>query len=226
MIVFGGAVGDNLVNDGGRFNPTTGTWTSLSVTNAPAARTGHSAVWTGTEMIVWGGRDSVGFDLATGGRFNPATNTWTSFPAVAGAPGLRSQHTAVWSGTEMIVWGGERSNVLGGPITYLNDGGRYNPSTNTWTALPVLGAPSDRVGHAAVWAGAAGMIVWGGDGSGSTGYLANGGQWRSSGWTLLFEAGAPERRHGHSTVWTGTEMIMWGGYGYDSCCFGGGRFVP
>ena len=31
------------------------TWTATSTTNAPSARAGHSAVWTGTEMIVWGG---------------------------------------------------------------------------------------------------------------------------------------------------------------------------
>src|SRR5882724_6527058 len=32
-------------------------WTATSTTNAPTARYGHTAVWTGTEMIVWGGLD-------------------------------------------------------------------------------------------------------------------------------------------------------------------------
>src|SRR5437899_6290546 len=31
------------------------TWTATSTTNAPAARDTHTAVWTGSEMIVWGG---------------------------------------------------------------------------------------------------------------------------------------------------------------------------
>src|SRR5437867_7443955 len=31
------------------------TWTATSTTNAPAARDSHTAVWTGSEMIVWGG---------------------------------------------------------------------------------------------------------------------------------------------------------------------------
>ena len=31
------------------------TWTATSTTNAPTARAGHTAVWTGSEMIVWGG---------------------------------------------------------------------------------------------------------------------------------------------------------------------------
>ena len=31
------------------------TWTATSTTNAPTGRCGHTAVWTGSEMIVWGG---------------------------------------------------------------------------------------------------------------------------------------------------------------------------
>ena len=31
------------------------TWTATSTTNAPAARSRHTAVWTGSEMIIWGG---------------------------------------------------------------------------------------------------------------------------------------------------------------------------
>ena len=33
------------------------TWTATSITNAPAGRYLHTAVWTGSEMIVWGGFD-------------------------------------------------------------------------------------------------------------------------------------------------------------------------
>src|SRR5262249_13958835 len=33
------------------------TWTATSTINAPAARELHTAVWTGSEMIVWGGYD-------------------------------------------------------------------------------------------------------------------------------------------------------------------------
>ena len=43
------------VNTGGRYNPNTDTWTPTSTTGAPTARDLHSAVWTGTTMIVWGG---------------------------------------------------------------------------------------------------------------------------------------------------------------------------
>src|SRR5260370_40764507 len=62
-------------------------WIATSTTNAPSARADHTAVWTGSEMIVWGG-DYVGDVFNTNGRYcaglsatgppvvttNPATN--------------------------------------------------------------------------------------------------------------------------------------------------------
>ena len=42
------------VNSGGKYRPGIG-WTATSPSNAPSARYDHSAVWTGSEMIVWGG---------------------------------------------------------------------------------------------------------------------------------------------------------------------------
>lgn len=45
-------------------------WTATSISNAPGGRAFHTAVWTGSEMIVWGGKDDREF-LNTGGRYNP-----------------------------------------------------------------------------------------------------------------------------------------------------------
>ena len=36
-------------------HPATDSWAATSTTNAPSARDFHKAVWTGSEMIVWGG---------------------------------------------------------------------------------------------------------------------------------------------------------------------------
>jgi hypothetical protein len=77
------------------------TWAATSITNAPAARGGHTAVWTGSEMIVWGGDSD--HHLKTGGRYNPSTDSWTA-TSTADAPNGREFHTAVWTGSEMIVW--------------------------------------------------------------------------------------------------------------------------
>ena len=101
MIVWGG-VKAAYFNTGGRYNPSTNSWTATSTTNAPAARILHTAVWTGSEMIVWGGYRR---HLNTGGRYNPSTDSWTA-TSTTNAPAARGYHTAVWTGSEMIVWGG------------------------------------------------------------------------------------------------------------------------
>jgi len=73
----------------------------------PGARAAHSAVWTGREMIVWGGGVDGSF-LNTGGRYLPATDTWRA-ASLRGAPSPRWFHAAVWTGNEMIIWGAVRT---------------------------------------------------------------------------------------------------------------------
>jgi N-acetylneuraminic acid mutarotase len=152
MIVWGGrhydpSNGDSLLNDGGRYNPAANSWTALPTSGAPARRVGHTAVWTGSEMIAWGGSDLDGFhSLNDGGRYNPSANSW-SLVATKGAPTIRFAHTAVWTGSEMIIWGGYNGS------SYLNDGGGYNPVANSWASLSTVGAPAARWGHTAVWTG-------------------------------------------------------------------------
>ncbi len=211
MIVFGGS--DD--NSGGKYNPLTDTWIATSTTNAPSARSYHSAVWTGSEMIIWGGAFSD--VLNTGGRYNPTTNTWTPI-STSNAPSARFGHTAVWTGTEMIVWGGKssyNSNDL------LNTGGRYNPATNTWAPISTANAPTARILHTSVWTGTE-MIVWGGTND-STGLfpgsyqldlaLNSGGRYNfaTNTWTPTNTSNAPPERYFHTAVWTGAEMIVWGG---------------
>jgi N-acetylneuraminic acid mutarotase len=156
MIVWGGYNG-SVLNDGGRYNPSANTWATLPGSGTPRARAKHTAVWTGSDMIVWGGTTNLssGGSLNEGGRYDPAANSWAATPA-SGAPAARYEHTAVWNGNEMIVWGGSASTT-----SCLNDGARYNPSANTWTALSLAGAPPARGQHTAVWTGSE-MIVWGG----------------------------------------------------------------
>jgi len=52
MIVWGGTDIFDLFNTGGRYNPGTDAWLATSTTNAPDGRYYHTAVWTGSEMIV------------------------------------------------------------------------------------------------------------------------------------------------------------------------------
>src|SRR5207249_7936788 len=103
MIVWGGTDGAFL-NTGGRYNPGTDSWTATSTTSAPAGRDAHTAVWTGSEMIVWGGFDGSSV-LNTGGRYNPGTDSWTA-TSTTSAPATRNFHTAMCTGSAMIDCGG------------------------------------------------------------------------------------------------------------------------
>ncbi|MBI4703356.1 MAG: hypothetical protein HY744_19755 [Deltaproteobacteria bacterium] len=135
-------------------------WEPLPKQGAPSPRARHVAVWTGKQMIVWGGATGPGFDnnTNTGAIYDPDTFQWSEMSTV-GAPSPRQGATAVWNNNigphSMIVWGGrDASGALG-------TGGAYDPASNTWTATTTDGAPSPRYNHTAVWAGPK-MVVWGG----------------------------------------------------------------
>lgn len=210
--VFGGPA---VSNTGARYNPATDTWTNITLTGAPAARRGHTAVWTGTEMIVWGGTAAIDGEsggLNSGGRYNPATDTWTNTGGGFGVPPGRRNHSAVWTGSGMIVWGG-----LDAGGNFLGDGSKLDGPTNFWSAISSDDAPEVRHSHSAIWTGSK-MVVWGGVGvSGPTNtgnfYDEALDVWASTPMPL---SGAPDGRSGHSVIWTGTDMIVWGGEGADA----------
>jgi len=192
-------------------------WTATSTTNAPSPRNDHTAVWTGSEMIVWGGQDSTTY-LNTGGRYNPSTDSWTP-TSTLNAPAARKLHTAVWTGTEMIVWGGYDGNFLS-----LNSGGRYDPGTDSWTATTTTNAPTARGLHTAVWTGTE-MIVWGGV-SDRDRELNTGGRYNpaTDNWTATTATNAPTGRERHTAVWTDSEMIVWGGWNGVNYFSTGGKY--
>jgi N-acetylneuraminic acid mutarotase len=218
MIVWGGSSSIGLTNEGGRFNPSTNSWLAMSTTNAPTARSGRQAIWTGSEMIVWGGRDSTD----EGGRYNPVTDTWIAM-SIVGAPNARYNHSAVWTGTEMIIWGG--FYYAGGSV-FLNSGWRYNPTSDSWMPINTSGAPEARGSHTTIWTGSE-MIIWGGSYSGSL--LKSGGRYNptSDSWIAVSTTSAPEGRLEQTAVWTGSEMIIWGGTGSEGTNFNKiGRYDP
>ena len=197
-----------------------GHWNGTSATDAPDERALHTAVWTGTEMIVWGGYGGASGNLNSGGKYNPSTDSWVATSTV-GAPEARRFPTAVWTGTEMIVWGGA------GATSCLNSGGRYNPNTDSWVSTTTSIAPEARTNHTAVWTGHE-MIVWGG-GNTSGSDLNTGGKYNpnTDSWVPTTSTTAPDARHDHTAIWTGSEMIVWGGVrNFSSYLNSGARYNP
>jgi N-acetylneuraminic acid mutarotase len=210
MIIWGGALADTVNNvftpiaGGSVYDPSTNTWAALNSVGGPTARASHVSVWTGTEMIVWGGATTLGVNTVAAGDgsiYNPVTGTWSPVSG-KGAPSPRYDAVAVWTGTKMIVWGG------GTPSGELNDGAMYDPATNTWTPMASKGAPAARMLAVAVWTGSK-MIVYGGL-QGSTA-LGDGYAYDpvADTWTPI-KGSTP--RTAAAAVWSGSKMIVWGGY--------------
>jgi len=102
----------------------TKTWTAIG--GPPSERAVDAlyqgATWSnGKAFSAWGGmRYFVPTDA--GWTYDEATKTWTALPTSGLSP--RIQHTAVWTGSEAIVFGGRSSRSA---TTGLTDGKIYRP---------------------------------------------------------------------------------------------------
>jgi hypothetical protein len=95
---------------------------------------GHKGVWTGKEMIIWGGSrlrgDSLrSYFVRTGGAYDPKTDSWRKVPT-APVPG-GSGYSSIWTGDEMILWGDPRR----GRRSAGNIGAAYDPATIEWRGI-------------------------------------------------------------------------------------------
>lgn len=228
MIVWGGTPESAMFKTGVVYDPEADAWyvpAGLSSVDSPEPRRDHTAVWTGTEMIVWGGHGACCNPTNTGGRYDPAADAWHPTRSDSTAPEARWLHSAVWTGTEMIIWGGENDQ------TTINTGGRYDPSADAWHPTKSDStAPQARFLPTAVWTGTE-MIVWGGGILGAGLSNGDGGRYDpiNDGWIpTRSDETAPAARYHHSAVWTGNEMIIWGGAlsGGSGVLNSGGRYVP
>ena len=140
--------------------------------------------------------------------YDPSGDSWRTM-VFQGAPHPRSEHSAVWTGSEMFVWGG---------TNYSPNAASYDPATGVWVGMSEKEAPSPRqrptliflVGDGANGSGR--MIVWGG---GSQQNAATGEIYdiASDSWLPMAQfplsVNEPNISAPSTTVWTGKEMITW-----------------
>lgn len=216
MIVWGGEYGQILRNDGATYNPSTDTWTPIAIDgNTPNGRMTHTAVWTGSKMIIWGGYNAVNTCTNTGSIYDPNTDSWTQI-TTTNAPLARCMHSAIWTGSKMIVWGGYNPDAdpINNPNVDHNDGGIYDPATDTWTLISTTDAPTGRLAHMAAWTGTK-MIVWGGMTSNAQTQFNSGGIYDpiADTWTATTLTNAPVgRSYGPTASWLGDSIFIWGGF--------------
>lgn len=183
-------------------------WTAIADAPIPG-RLQPSAVWTGGELIVFGGGnniDSGDTAFGDGAIYSFLKNSWTLLPTTGAS--ARKQSATVWTGTEMLVWGGIDGSTPKG------DGIAYRAFTKTWAAMPAapIGA---RRGPGAVWIPTLKrLLVWGG--RDTTTHLADGALFdpATNAWTMLPNAPI-NGRYAPAAHWTGTEVLLWGGEAAD-----------
>ena len=182
------------------------------------------SVWTGEEVLVWGGSliaemgahpdqvrtgeqyeedgaaptpiGEVHFD--DGAAYDPAIDTWRTIASAPFSGGYGDR--AVWTGQQMLVWSAERTRLAA-----------YDPAADDWRVLPPPPEPSgDRPAVTLVWTGSE-AILWGGmDHQPELPAFGVAFDPATGGWRELPEAPVPARQW-HTATWTGEEMIVWGG---------------
>ncbi len=225
VLVWGGyrmnGASEELTNAGLRYGTFNDAWSPMATANAPAARTLHTAVATGSQMIVWGGKGAAVDYLGDGGIYTPSSDLWQPIPA-SGLITARRYHSAVFASGLMIVWGGELSNGV-----YAGTGARFNPATGVWTQTAIgIGAPTSRAAHTAVVSGGK-MIVWGGLTAGGATNTGSAYDIANNTWTAISTVNAPTARQAHqaTTDFSG-RMFVWGGLGVGGALNDGGIYDP
>jgi N-acetylneuraminic acid mutarotase len=188
------------------YNPATNAWRQLP--KSPASG-GGLVVWTGRELIGWGG-GCCGDAFSDGAAYNPATNTWRKLATSPLAPS--QSPIGAWDGHELIVLVGDYGpDGMRWPARFAR-AAAYDPSTDTWHRIAPL--PESRGGATVTWDGRE-LLVVGGAGAprggkpaplSTTGFAYDPATNR---WRQLpsMESG----RFASAVAWTGKTLLLWGG---------------
>lgn len=148
------------------WDPAVDRWSRVST--PLGERHGHSATWTGEQLVVFGGLVEVAADdgsrrnetLASGAAWDPVSEEWTALGAFPHEG--RSSHAAVWNGRRLVAFGGgHASGRFEAEGEYPWDrsatgAAAWNPTTNAWTSIAGPGPVGPVV--AATWTGT--HVVW------------------------------------------------------------------
>jgi hypothetical protein len=166
----------------------------------PEVRGGDAWVWTGTEILAWGGcveADGDCIPRADGFAYDAVTGTWGSLPT---APAAATDVQAIWTGREAVFLG------VGGEDAPL-EAIAFDPEAGTWRTVP--NAPiTEASGGVYVWTGSE-IVAWGGgerdDSRGRAGAAYDP---TSDSWRVITEA--PIGLNHADGVWTGREVVVLG----------------
>lgn len=170
-------------------------WAVLPASPLPELDQRVNGVWTGKELLVAGTTER---ELVMAAAYDPVRRSWRRLPSLPSKRGQsQGEPQAVWTGTEMLIWGGSHHEAL-------------NPATGSWREVPRPDKATPVGASFALVSTGTQVIGFGGyDG----GYLATGGSWdpATNTWTALPKG--PLTARVTSAAWTGSEVVFVGGEG-------------
>ena len=195
--------------DGGAFDPRANRWRPLSVAGMPAdlpsprvrSIGNYGPLLAGDHVVVLYPDTKPAITAAV---YDVKGDRWTVLPIDGSSPSPRTGAVTAWTGSKLIVWGGEGGGKVVGDGALLDPvAGRFSPMTST-------GAPSPRKIAAAAWTGSR-LVVFSGVGEGDDWIagckMCGGGIYdpATDQWVRLATEGAPDRAT--RLFWTGKRVI-------------------
>lgn len=223
VILWGGRTSDQkALNDGYRgFFDSTGIWhwQALSGLNAPSPRFGQTSIWTGKEMIVFGGCGQAGIFnctqlLTDAHAYNPQTDSWRTLPTIDWEFQGRLNQGSVWTGRYMVIWGG--NSKINQP---LQDGVIFDSKYEEWIPISDLlpGTETGRYNHRLTWNGKS-IFMFGG-GKDESHFFQSilelswiGDDISNHSWNTIESKLSPIGRRGHTQEWINDRLFIWGGF--------------
>jgi Galactose oxidase, central domain len=206
LFVFGGlAANGAALGDGAVYDAVADTWQSVTTgARMPSPRQLATAVWTGADILVYGGSDASGSAFQDGASYDPALDQWSAISANTSA---RIAPVAGASATAAVFWGGSKStsSPMGGAE-------RYDVNLNSWQPVPT--APSDPgiLANATTSFSGTDLYVYGGQKTDPMAMATN----RAARYNLASNAwmplpDGPPPRWGAFGVWDSLALFVWGG---------------
>jgi len=157
------------LNNGTIYDFLNDSWNPVSSLNAPQGRISAHGVWTGEEVLIWGGLSSPRLNMEASRHspkgvwlYNPTSQRWRALPPTDSEPRYRGDERPVWTGSNMIIWKSREQD----------SSWFYNPAENKWSRLAApSGFAFDAVNYHenySVWMGTRLLVVSSSDVSGVT----------------------------------------------------------
>jgi hypothetical protein len=212
-------LGPLLVQDATPVHLAGGRWRALPVLPAGqlAPRERAAVVWTGRQLVYWGGTSHPPVRTpADGAAFNPGTNRWATLPpAPEGQQHLEGHDgIAVWTGREVLVWGGLTATGEAPNVARPADGVAYDPARRTWRRLPrpPLQLRYVSTNQWVLWTGRE-LLAGGVEQSAGGGVVVGAYDPATNRWRLLPRSprltGGPDYLQARTAMWAGTRLLVW-----------------